>query len=241
MPPAPPAAAPPPTLLFLDPPLLVDGPAEAAAAAANAAKRAGAKGAAAHVEDIINSILPPRMWEQADGTTWLQYTSKTPASRVDVDAVEAALEQRLQQRQARLAGLCPVRSELYTQAFDEMLREVTIDLPERGLLLLRIRDEARMTRAAYEALYDGSITFSVRKQLQAEQGIAELESEVAALADRKKDLESQVNALRSKIDVIERKQLEKRQMDDKRRAEELVYLKHNAKHLDMFLKSLPKA
>jgi dynein light intermediate chain len=241
MPSLPAAAAPPPTLLFLDPPLLVDGPAEAAAAAAAAAKKAGTKGAAAHVEDIINSVLPPRMWEQADGSTWLQYTSKTPASRTDVDAVEAALDQRLQQRQARLAGLCPVRGELYAQVFDEMVREVTLDLPERGLLLLRVRDEARMTRAAYEALYDGSVTFSVRKQLQAEQGIAELEAEAAALAERKRDLEAQVLALRSKMDVIERKQLERRQKDEKRRAEELAYLKHNAKHLDLFLKSLPKA
>ena len=234
------AAAPPPTLLFYDPPLLVDGPAEAAAAAAAAAKKAGARGAAAHIEDIINSVLPPRMWEQADGTTWMQYTSKTPASRTDVDAVEAALDLRLAQYQARAQGICPVRARLYAQVFDEMVRQGTIDLQERGLLLLRIRDEARMTRDAYEALYESSLTFSIRKQLQAESGVAELEAEIAQLAERKRDLEAQVNALRSKCDVVERRQAEKRQKDEKRRAEELAYLKHNAKHLDLFLKSLPK-
>ena len=41
--------------------------------------------------------------------------------------------------------------------------------------------------------------------------------------------------------MIERRQTERRQKDEKRRAEELTYLKHNAKHLDLFLKSLPKA
>ncbi len=54
------AAEVPPTLLQMEPPLLVDGPAEAAAAAAEAAKRVAQKGAASQMEDIINSILPPR-------------------------------------------------------------------------------------------------------------------------------------------------------------------------------------
>jgi hypothetical protein len=59
------------------------------------------------------------MWDQADNTTWMQYTSKTPASRADVLAVEQALNQRLQQRQARLTGLCPVRADLHKQVFGE--------------------------------------------------------------------------------------------------------------------------
>jgi dynein light intermediate chain, axonemal len=124
---------------------------------------------------------------------------------------------------------------------DELLREVTLDLPERGLVLLRIRDEARMTRDAYKTLYDASITFGVRKQLQAEEGIPELEQAVASLQERKKDLEGQVQALRARIDVVERRQAERRVLDDKRRAEELSFLKHQAKHLDGFLKSMPKA
>jgi hypothetical protein len=52
---------PPATLLSMEPPLLMEGPAEAAAAAAEVAKRAASRGAAgAPIEDIINSILPPR-------------------------------------------------------------------------------------------------------------------------------------------------------------------------------------
>jgi dynein light intermediate chain len=181
------------------------------------------------------------MWEQADGTTWMQYTSKAPTSREEVKSMEVALDQRLAQRQARLTGLCPVRDELYRQGFDELLRQVTLDLPERGLLLLRVRDEIRMTLDAYQALYDSSITFGVRKQLQAEQGIPELEATLASLAERKRDLEGQVQALRSRIDVVERRQGERRVLDEKRRAEELAYLKHQAKHLDAFMKTMPKA
>lgn len=43
-------------------------------------------------------------------------------------------------------------------------------------------------------------------------------------------------ALRNRIDMIERRQAERRALDEKRRGEETAYLKHQAKHLDLFLK-----
>ena len=52
--------------------------------------------------------------------------------------------------QARETGICPIREELYAQTFDELIRQVTINCAERGLLLLRVRDEMRMTIAAYQ-------------------------------------------------------------------------------------------
>jgi hypothetical protein len=57
---------------------------------------------------------------------------------------------------------------------DELIRQVTIESPERGLLLMRVRDEVRMTISAYQTLYQSSITFGMRKTLQAEQGNSEL-------------------------------------------------------------------
>jgi hypothetical protein len=40
-------------------------------------------------------------------------------------------------------------------AADEMIRQVTILSPERGVMLMRLRDEARMTLAVYETMYLG--------------------------------------------------------------------------------------
>ncbi len=58
---------------------------------------------------------------------------------------------------------------MYAQCFDELIRQCTINCTERGLLLLRVRDELRMTLHAYQTLYESSIAFGVRKALQAEQ------------------------------------------------------------------------
>lgn len=55
---------------------------------------------------------------------------------------------------------------------------MTINCAERGLLLLRVRDEIRMTIAAYQTLYESSVAFGMRKALQAEQGKSDMEKQV---------------------------------------------------------------
>ncbi|CAN0004589.1 unnamed protein product, partial [Choristocarpus tenellus] len=128
-------------------------------------------------EDILNSILPPREWTD-EGQLWVQYVSSTPATRLDVINLQENLDHKLQQRQARETGICPIREELYAQCFDELIRQVTINCAERGLLLLRVRDEIHMTIAAYQTLYESSIAFGMRKALIAEQRKAEMETKV---------------------------------------------------------------
>lgn len=55
------AADPPPHLLSFESPLFLHGTAEASTAAANTTtKRINTKNNASQLEDIINSILPPR-------------------------------------------------------------------------------------------------------------------------------------------------------------------------------------
>lgn len=57
-----------------------------------------------------------REWTD-DGQLWVQYVSSTPATRLDVTNLQEQLDQKLQQRQARETGICPVREELYSQCF----------------------------------------------------------------------------------------------------------------------------
>ena len=72
-------------------------------------------------EDYLNSILPPREYTD-NGQLWVRYVSPTPATRVDVINLQDDLDRRLQNRQARETGICPVREELYAQCFDEIIR-----------------------------------------------------------------------------------------------------------------------
>ncbi|EPZ36471.1 Axonemal dynein light chain domain-containing protein [Rozella allomycis CSF55] len=169
----------------------------------------------ATTEDILNSILPPKEWDE-NGQFWVQQVSSTPATRLDVINL---------QRQARETGICPIRRELYSQCFDELIRQVTITCQERGLLLLRVRDEIRMTLAAYQTLYESSVAFGMRKALQAEQGKSEMESQLKQLEEEKKNLEHSVSELKAKCEAIEKRENERRAMDERKHAEEIAFLK----------------
>ena len=83
----------------------------------------------------------------------MQHVAKEPASRLDVISLQEHLDKKLSERKARETGICPVREELYGQCMDELIRQVALDGPERGLLLMRVRDEVRMTIDAYKTLY----------------------------------------------------------------------------------------
>ena len=108
---------------------------------------------------------------------------------------------------------------------DELIRQVTINCAERGLLLLRVRDEIRMTIAAYQTLYESSIAFGMRKALQAEQGKADMEARIKQIEAEKKDLERQVQELKAKAEAIEKRESERRALEEKKHAEEVQFLK----------------
>ena len=75
--------------------------------------------------------------------------------------------------------LCIVRlSPTESLHVDELIRQVAINCAERGLLLLRVRDELQMTLRAYQTLYESSVAFGMRKALMAEQGKSELKGKV---------------------------------------------------------------
>ena len=144
----------------------------------------------------------------------------------------------MSERKARESGICPVREELYTQAFDELIRQVALEGPERGLLMMRTRDELRMTIDAYKTLFASSVAFGIKKQLQAERGIPELQAQVDEARAEKDRLVLEVTELRSQVDITEKRETERKAADDKRRKEELDFLKYQGQHLDSFLKQI---
>jgi len=168
----------------------------------------------------------------------MQHVSQEPASRIDIITLQEKLDKALAERKARETGICPVRDQLYSQCFDEIIRQVVLDGPERGLLLMRTRDEIRMSIDAYKTLYQSSVTFGIKKQLRAEVGLPELEEKAAQMETEKANLELELQELRSKFDMMEKRENEKRLADEKRRKEELDFLKYQGQHLDTFLKQM---
>jgi len=155
-----------------------------------------------NTQDILNSILPPLEWVKG-GQHYGEFVLSTPATRADVIALQKDLDNKLQVRRARETGICPIREELYSQCFDELIRQVTIICSHRGLLLVRVRDEMRMNIQAYQTLYESSLAFGMRFCLKGEQNRANNNNKVIKLLDEIEELEHSVADLEQAIEEIE--------------------------------------
>ncbi|OWA54912.1 33 kDa inner dynein arm light chain, axonemal [Hypsibius exemplaris] len=162
-------------------------------------------------ESILDYILPPREWV-GQGNQYIQKISRTPASRMDVINLQERLDARLEHLQARETGICPIRRDLYSQTFDS---------PDRGLMFLRIRDEIRMTMAAYETLFDRGLAYGNRNALTYEQEKQGSEDQITEVEEVNMELERQINEWKLKCQLLERKHTELRELDDKRHLEEI--------------------
>lgn len=82
-----------------------------------------------------------------------------------------------------------------------------------------------MTIAAYQTLYESSIAFGMRKALQSEQGRSDIETKLKEMKDEKRALEQQVIELKAKCEAIEKRESERRALDEKKHSEEIAFLK----------------
>ena len=58
--------------------------------------------------------------------------------------------------------------------------------------MLKVRDDFKMTIAAYQSLYESSVLFGINKQIQAEEGKADLEKRIQQLERQKEILTNKV-------------------------------------------------
>ena len=192
------------------------------------------------LSEILNSMFLPREWEE-NGKRFIQYVSPEPATREKARDLFKALDEKIKERQAREKGICPVREELYSQCFDEIIRQVTIECPERGLLLLRVRDEIKMTIASYQTLYESAILFGIKKQLQAEAGKEELKKRMEELEAKKKKLIEKKLQLENKLKAFDKQVEERKQIENAKREEEIKFLKEQNENLEKFLNSIDQS
>ena len=192
------------------------------------------------LSETLNAMFLPREWEES-GKKFIQYVSPEPATREKARDLFKALDEKIKERQAREKGICPVREELYSQCFDEIIRQVTIECPERGLLLLRVRDEIKMTIASYQTLYESAILFGIRKQLQAEEGKEELNKKKEELEIKKKKLIEKKLQLENKLKAFDKQVEERKQIEEAKREEEIKFLKEQNENLEKFLNSIDQS
>ena len=192
-----------------------------------------------NIKDTLNAMFNPKKWEE-DGKIFIQEVSPEPATREKTKELFEALEMKLQECRARDKGICPIREQIFSQCFDEIIRQVTIDSPERGLLLLRVRDEIKMTIASYQTLYESAILFGIRKQLQADNEKIELKNKNDQLKRRKIELNNKKKRLIIQLEGLKRQINERKEIETARKEHEKTFVNDELTHLQTLLDSIGK-
>ena len=187
--------------------------------------------------ETLNSMFPPKQWEE-DGHRYIQYVSSEPATREKSRDLFKALDQKLKERRAKEKGICPVRQELYSQCFDEIIRQVTIDNTERGLLLLKVRDEIKMSIASYQILYESAILYGIRKQLQSEDAREELKKTLEEKEKKTVELTNKKIALEDKLQSLKRHFAERKEIEASKREKDLNFLNQQKESLDKIIRNI---
>ena len=189
------------------------------------------------ISETLNSMFPPKQWEE-NGHKYIQYVSPTPATREKSRDLFKALDQKLKERRAKDKGICPVREELYSQCFDEIIRQVTIDNPERGLLLLKVRDEIKMSIASYQILYESAILYGIRKQLQAEDARTQLKKELEEKEKKNIELTNKKIALEKKLQALKQHFAERKEIEAAKREKDLTFLTQQRESLEKIIRNI---
>jgi dynein light intermediate chain len=137
---------------------------------------------------VLDTMFEPRTWQTDDGERMQQFVSRVPSNRQDAIALQSLLDMCLQRYQARETGLCPIRRTLYDRAFDELIRQVTVNCVDQGLLLFRVCNELRMTLSSYKTMYESCLHFGLRFALHNQKRSLDLEVEKEGMAVQQDDL-----------------------------------------------------
>ncbi|KAG5183212.1 axonemal dynein light chain-domain-containing protein [Tribonema minus] len=105
------------------------------------------------------------------------------------------MDAQLSHARSRPQPICAGRADIHRELFDELIRQVTVECPERGLLLLRMRDEACMGLDTWAELARDGVEFSRVHADAAAAGIVEVQQELTELHDAIAGLQVQLQGL----------------------------------------------
>ncbi|EKF27673.1 33 kDa inner dynein arm light chain, axonemal, putative [Trypanosoma cruzi marinkellei] len=190
------------------------------------------------VERILYTLLPPKRTVcKETGNTILQCVSTEPSSRLEVADLHERLTERLRQRRARDSGICPIRREVYAEVFDELIRQVTLEEPTRGILLLRIRDELYQTLAAHSSLAERAMYFASKQREEAGEGMDELKRRIRELEEMRLELIARKKAVQVREEQILRAIEQENNARSKLRQDEVGYYRRANRQLTQRIKS----
>ena len=165
------------------------------------------------VKDALNLILPPKKTIKNE-QLWVEYVSCTPVTKAEVQTLKEGLDKRIKTLSAKESGICTVREQLYSECFDELIRQVTINCLERGILMMLVKTEYESQMKTYQNLYQSSIAYGIRTCLIVEDEKKRMRNENEPLEEECDELEGDIERLEKEIEDLKIKDNEEREEEN---------------------------
>ena len=159
------------------------------------------------------------------------------AEVLDVVCLQERVLQLCAEGKAKLQGVCSLREAVYDKAMQELIRQVTVLCPERGLLLAELTEEIKESTGTYDLLFDSACQYAVRKAIERDLYRTMLR-ELDDLRVQSRTIENRVQELRAKREGLEKRFAEQRETERKQHEDEVAFLKRGNAQLSAEIKRL---
>lgn len=159
-----------------------------------------------NTKQILNIILPPIFFYNESEELCYQQVVNSPARISDIVSLQKRLDEELARNQIRETGICPIREKLYGECFDELIRQITINCSHKGIMLVRVRDEMRMSIDTYQKLYISSLAFGLRSAFDGYDKECYLKGEIKRYEDEIQDLEKEIANMESDLEGMDKQE-----------------------------------
>ncbi|VDK21141.1 unnamed protein product, partial [Taenia asiatica] len=195
------------------------------------------------IKKLLTQEFPMRVKRVGDDV-YASTVQETQASPMELAGLLNDLRMTLHQRAARARPLCHVREDLLRCLARELLRQLIIDCPERGLLFKQVLEEHYKCMESYKVLMQHNDAFMCRKNLQAFHTKSTQLTRIQYLEDEIDVLKHQAKALKEAAERLEKKYQEDRMRAENQRQNEIRYLRQLGEQLKVYIlvvifKSLP--
>ena len=144
-----------------------------------------------------------------NGQLWVKYVSCTPVTKMEVITLKEGWDKRIKTLNAKETDICPI-------CFDELIRQVTINCLERGILMMLVKQESVKIMKAYQDLYQSSVAYGIRNGLIAEEEKKKLRQQIEITDEKNEKLEEDIEKLEKEIELlIKNDEEERREVQEK--------------------------
>ncbi|CAG7834070.1 unnamed protein product [Allacma fusca] len=174
--------------------------------------------------DLLNQLFPPREFT-LDKSKWKLDVSKMPANSTDRMHLFRKFEAERNDKNCSSKGFCPIMNDMIQDLFDECIRQDILEHPERGILLVCIKNGLNRQALTLSALLENSQMKAGRVSVTLGAIIDQLNKVLEKDKTEIGNLEAKVLDLEHKLDALKMRRHEERKREQLKNHLELDYYK----------------